>query len=406
MLVPAEAGMRPTRAASRLARASLVLSAVFAGACTDDKPNPIEPVAMRCEAGAVVVDDKPIPVAPNGFAAVGNKMISVASCQPARFVGVSRPALSFSPDGGRMGIDTAMAADFARIRAWRANTVRIELAQYYWVPTSMHHDAQYAARVDRAVKGARAAGLNVILVLQASDRGDPNHPLEGEMHQPMADVAHSIPFWKDVASRYKDDGGVLFELYSEPYPIGGEGGFSNWDMWLNGGMHPSDAVYGRRPAFQAAGMQQLYDAVRSTGAHNMVIASGTQWGYFLEGVKNNRIKGYNIAYATHPWEDSPTSRQPSSWENDWAYLAKTDPVMITEFGDYDCSDPYVKAVLDKADQLGLSWTAWMWVAPNTAESKRQEGRDDPICNRSLLIMDWAGTPTRPGQIIKDRLASY
>ncbi len=406
MLLFAEAGMRPTRVAARLARASLMLPVALAAACTDDTPSPVEPAAMTCEGGAVVVDGKSIPVAPNGYAAVGNKIISVASCQPARFVGVSRPALSFSPDGGRMGVDTAMAADFARMRAWRANTVRIELAQYYWVPTSMHHDPGYAARVDRAVKGARAAGLNVILALQASDRGDPNHPLEGEMHQPMADVNHSIPFWKDVAARFKDDGGVLYELYSEPYPIGGEGGFSNWDMWLNGGLHPSDAVYGRRPAFQAAGMQQLYDAVRSTGANNMVIASGTQWGYFLGGVEDHRVKGYNIAYATHPWEDSPTSRQPSTWDRDWASLAATDPVIITEFGDYDCSDPYVKAVLDKADQLGLSWTAWMWVAPSAAESKRQDGRDDPICNRSLLIMDWAGTPTKPGQIIKDRLASY
>lgn len=408
MIVFAEAGPRPARAARRLASLSLALSVTAVAACTDDKPNTVEPepTAIRCEGGQVVAGDRTIPVAPNGYATVGNKIISVASCNPARFVGVSRPALSFSPDGGRMGVDTAMVADFQRMRAWKANTVRIELAQYYWVSTSMHHDPLYAGRVDAAVKAARAAGLTVILVLQASDRGDPNHPLNGEMHQPMADVNHSIPFWKQVAARYKDDGGVLFELYSEPYPIGGEGGFSNWDIWLNGGAHPSDAVYGRRPAFQAAGMQQLYDAVRSVGAHNVVIAGGTQWGYFLEGVKNQKIKGYNIAYATHPWEDSPTSRQPSSWENDWAYLAKTDPVIITEFGDYDCTDRYVNAVLDKADELGLSWTAWMWVAPNNSESKRQESREDPICNRSLLIMDWSGTPTKPGQIIKDRLARY
>jgi hypothetical protein len=406
MLVFAEAGTDKTRAASRLARASLVLSLGLA-ACTDDsKGGPTGSVTLSCANGAVEANGKTIPVAPNGFAAVGNKIISVASCQPARFVGVSRPALSFSADGGRMGVDTSMMSDFARMREWRANTVRIELAQYYWTPTSIHHDPGYAARVDRAVKGARASGLYVILVLQASDRGDPNHPLDNEMHQPMADVNHSIPFWKDVAARYKGDGGVLFELYSEPFPIGGTGGFSNWEMWLNGGLHPSDAVYGRRPAFQAAGMQQLYDAVRSTGANNMVIAGGTQWAYFLDGVKDHRIKGYNIAYATHPWEFSSDTRQPATWDKDWASLAATDPVMITEFGDYDCTTPYVKAVLDKADQLGLSWTAWMWVAPSATESKRQDGRDDPICNRSLLIMDWSGTPTKPGQIIKDRLASY
>ncbi|HEX2095168.1 MAG TPA: cellulase family glycosylhydrolase [Longimicrobiaceae bacterium] len=383
-----------------------MLIATSLAACEDIPIDP-QPIEYRCEAGSVVADGTPIATAPGGYAVVGNQIISIATCKPFRFVGVSRPALSFSPDGGRMGIDTAAAADFARIRGWKANTVRIELAQYYWVNTSRHHDPGYASRVDRVVKAARAAGLHVILVLQASDRGDPNHPLDqGEMHQPMADVNHSIPFWKEVAARYKDDGGVLFELYSEPYPLGGRGGFSNWDLWLKGGLHPADNVYGRRGPFQAAGMQQLYDAVRSTGAHNLVIASGTQWGYYLDGVPSHRIKGYNIAYSTHPWEDSPDSRQPSAFDRDWAFLAATDPVMITEFGDYDCTDRYVRAVLDKADHLGLSWTAWMWVAPGPTESRKQEGRDDPICNRSLLILDWAGTPTKPGQIIKDRLASY
>lgn len=384
----------------------LAAGLVLAG-CKDSPITPPTDPELRCEGGSVIAGDRTIAVAPNGFATVGNKIVSVSTCKPFRFVGVSRPALSFSPDGGRLGIDSTTVNDFAAIRSWKANTVRIELAQYYWVRTSRHHDPGYAARVDRVVKAARAAGLYVILALQASDRGDPNHPLDGtEMHQPMADVNHSLPFWRDVAARYKGDGGVLFELYGEPYPLGGQGGFSNWDLWLNGGLHPADNVYGPRPPFQAAGMQQLYDAVRGAGANNLVIAGGTQWGYFLNGVADHRIKGFNIAYATHPWEDTPDSRQPSAWDRDWASLAATDPVMITEFGDYDCTERYVKAVLDKADQLGLSWTAWMWVAPNATESRKQDGREDPICNRSLLILDWTGTPSKPGQLIKDRLARY
>lgn len=384
----------------------LLAAAAVLGGCKDRHPSGVSLDDVKCSGNSVTVGDQTIATAPDGYAVVGNQIVSVATCKPFRFVGVSRPALSFSSDGGRMGIDTMAANDFAQIRAWKANTVRIELAQYYWVSTSRHYDPGYAARVDRVVRQARAAGLKVILVLQASDRGDPNLPIENNMHQPMADVNHSIPFWRDVAARYKDDGGILFELYSEPFPIGGAGGFSNWDLWLNGGLHPADDVYGRRAPFQAAGMQQLYDVVRSTGANNLVIASGTQWGYFLNGVQSHRIKGYNIAYAAHPWEDSPDSRQPSTWDKDWAFLAKTDPVMLTEFGDYDCTDRYVKAVLDKADKLGLSWTAWMWVAPGASESRSQESDKDPICNRSLLILDWSGTPSKPGKIIKDRLASY
>ncbi|HEX8430577.1 MAG TPA: cellulase family glycosylhydrolase [Longimicrobium sp.] len=397
--------IRPARSLSMAALAGML--ALAACDVTDD---PLLPDDIACDAAANTVSfgGRTIVTAPNGYAAVGNQIVDVASCQPFRFVGVARPALSFSADGGRLGVDTAAAADFARIRAWNANTVRIELAQYYWVRTARSFDPGYQARVDRVVKQARAAGLKVIIALQASDRGDPNSPIYNNMHQPMADVNHSVPFWRDVAGRYKDDGGILFELYSEPYPINPGGtGFSNWDLWLNGGLAESDFTYDeRRPAFQAAGMQQLYETVRATGANNMVIVSGTQWGYNLREVPNYRVKGYNIAYSTHPW-DSDGGRQPDVWERDWAFLAKTDPVMITEFGDYDCTDTYVKAVLDKADELKISWIAWAWIAPGSGQAAAgQEGPGSPICDLSLLIEDWSGTPTRTGALVKSRLGSY
>jgi hypothetical protein len=397
--------IRPARHLSVLA-----LGGMLALAACDVTDEPLLPTDIKCDpvASTVSFGGRTINTAPNGYAAVRNQIVDVATCQPFRFVGVARPSLSFSPTGGRLGNDSAAAADFARIRGWNANTVRIELAQYYWVPMSRHHDAGYPARVDRVVRQARAAGLKVILALQASDRGVADSPIYGNMHQPMADVNHSVPFWRDVAARYKNDGGILYELYSEPYPIPPSGeGFSDWNLWLNGGMAPSDFTYDeRRPAFRAAGMQQLYETVRATGANNMVIIGGTQWGYNLREVPNYRVKGYNIAYATHPW-DSPTGRQPKDWDRDWAFLAKTDPVMITEFGDYDCTETYVKAVLDKADDLEISWIAWAWLAPGSGQAAAgQGGPGAPICDLSLLIEDWGGTPTKTGKVVKDRLGSY
>lgn len=388
----------------------LAASLLLLAGCKDTTGPVVEPpeVRLSCAADAVTADEKRISVAPGGFATVGNKIISSQSCAPVRFVGVSRPALAFEPTGGRLGNDTSRVADFARIRDWKANTVRLELAQYFWTPQSRFHDPRYPERVVRAVREARSAGLYVILALQFSDRGDPNYPgnpLTTNMHQPMADERHSVPFWRDVASRFKDDGGVLYELYSEPYPIGGEGGFSNWDLWLNGGAAPADDVYEPRAAFQAAGMQKLYDTVRETGAHNLVIVSGTQWGYRLSGVPGRKVQGYNIAYSAHPW-DWPPERQPATWERDWAFLAETEPVMITEFGSYDCTERYPRAVLDKADELEISWIAWAWQAPSPGSALRQEGRGDAICEFPMLLTDWGGTPSKIGSLVKARLASY
>ncbi|MBW3656676.1 MAG: hypothetical protein KY444_11290, partial [Gemmatimonadetes bacterium] len=102
--------------------------------------------------GRVTLNGQELPAASNGFVAVGNKLLSANDCKATRFVGVSRPALSFSPDGGRLSTDTEAAHDFATIRSWGANTVRIELAQYYWLPTARAYDAGYAARVERVVR--------------------------------------------------------------------------------------------------------------------------------------------------------------------------------------------------------------------------------------------------------------
>jgi hypothetical protein len=388
----------------------VALASIILAACDGKGKTPILPEpTLNCEtAGIVRADGRDIPVASNGFATVGNRIIRASDCKPFRFAGVSRPTLSFSPGGGRLQDPALAAHDFAAIRSWNANTVRIELAQYFWVPTARAYDPGYPDRVERVVRQARAAGLNVILVLQASDRGIADYEPVGNTHQPMPDRNHSIPFWRDVATRFKNDGGVVYELYSEPFPIGGKGGFSNWEMWLRGGLHPADDVYGPRPAFQAVGMQELYDVVRSTGAHNLVVLGGTKWGYYLDGVPTHRVNGYNIAYATHPWSfaEYPDVNQPATWDQDWAFLAKTDPVMVTEFGQFDCGDRYVRALLDKADALGLSWTAWMWGAPGSDESAAQERPSDPVCARSYLLLDYNGTPSRTGSVIRERLARY
>ncbi|MDP9349750.1 MAG: glycoside hydrolase family 5 protein, partial [Gemmatimonadota bacterium] len=326
---------------------------------------------------------------------------------PHRFVGISRPQLAYTPDDYRMSTGDSVAADFARIRGWKANVARIEVSQNFWVPTAKWYDPAYPNRVDQAVKAARAAGLDVILTLQTSDRGDPNYPGDIFLTNPqqeMPDVNHSIPFWREVASRYKGDGRILFELFSEPY-YSFHGKKSDWNLWLNGGMVPAGRVYDEdRKAFQAVGMQQLYDVVRSTGANNLVIIGGTHWGYYLDGVPTHRVKGYNIAYAAHPW-DWP-DKQPETWDKDWAFLAATEPVMLTEIGNYDCATGYLSKALDKADQLGLSWVAWAWVLPEPGELKSSSDGTDPTCKSWKLITDWSGTPTAAGRIVKERLARY
>jgi hypothetical protein len=150
----------------------------------------------------------------------------------------------------------------------------------------------------------------------------------------------------------------------------------------------------------AAGMQQLYDAVRGANADNLVIIGGLSFAYDLSGVPKNRINGYNIVYATHPYGGS-ADKGPNTWNSNFGFLAATDPVVMTEFGDgAECSgqsytpaiNSYVSSLLAYADQHQVNWTAWAWFSGG--------------CTFPSLISDWLGTPTPPGMLVQTALAGY
>jgi endoglucanase len=282
---------------------------------------------------------------------------------PHQFHGIARPSLEWNAQGENLS-----TADHALIAGWGANVVRLALNQRFWLT-----NPAYEGTVDDNVQWAKMAGMDVILDLHWSDKGDPGTQ-PGQ--QRMAD-ANSLTFWQAVAAKYKDDHRVLFELYNEPHDV-------SWDVWRNGG--PSG------DGFTVVGMQQLYDAVRATGAQNLVIIGGLDHAYDLSGVASHRINGTNIIYATHPYNFP--NKQPADWPADWGYLAATDPVMITEFGviSGSCDSTYYSQVIDYAKQQNVSWTAWAWYVKD--------------CAFPSLITTWNGDPSAAGQVVRTALQAF
>lgn len=309
--------------------------------------------------------------APGGYFVDRNK-ICTEDGRVHLFHGVNRPGLEYSPTG-----DHFSARDFRLMASWGANVVRMGLNQDFWLAASPQFDPGYAKVVDEAVTMAEEAGLDVILDLHWSDAGVLGSCSSGSCQQQMSDD-NSLSFWSEVASRYHDDGRVSFELYNEPHDI-------SWATWRSGGATTQ--------GFRAVGMQQLYDTVRQAGANNLVIIGGLDWAYQLSGVVENRIAGYNIAYATHPY--NTPERQPASWDASWGFLTETDPVIATEFGnlnDPSCTPDYAAAVIQYADSHAAGWTAWAWYPGG--------------CKYPALIDDWQGKPTALGQLIQTALLSY
>jgi len=292
------------------------------------------------------------PVAPGGYYVNGNT-ICTADGRAHQLHGVDRPSLEWSSTGELLSL-----ADFRLMASWNANVVR------------------------SAVGWAETAGMDVILDLHWSDAGVLGGCSAGGCQQKMPD-ANSVTFWSEVAARYKHDGRVLFELYNEPHDV-------SWDVWRSGGTIAAD---GTTAGFEAAGMQQLHDAVRAAGAENLVIIGGLNWAYDLSGVPAHRIAGHNIVYATHPY--NTPGRRPANWDRSWGFLTATDPVIITEFGGLDdatCATDYSAALIRYADAHAASWTAWAWFPGG--------------CTFPALIDDWWATPSPTGAVVKAALLGY
>ncbi|HLH99672.1 MAG TPA: cellulase family glycosylhydrolase [Acidimicrobiales bacterium] len=265
--------------------------------------------------------------------------------------GVDRPSLEWSCAGQAIGGGTGIpASDFSAIRAWGANTVRISLNQDYWlsalgVPVAPGaHCPGYIDTVKAAVHEAEADHLVVVLDLHSSDPGNPQ--LKGGP-QPMPDQG-SVRFWRSVAHTFGGDWNVMFELFNEPRDV-------SWTVWQDGGQVKSGPH-----TYRAVGMQQLVDAVRGTGAHNVILADGVNFAATLAGVPSHLLTGGGIGYAIHPYAGTDTT-SPSVWQRRFGFLTSTHLVVATEFGDQRPGvTGYDSNILDFFRSHAMGWTAWAW----------------------------------------------
>ena len=310
-----------------------------------------------------------------GFSVRGNSIIG-PNGRPFLVHGVDRPSLEWDPQGVNLSL-----ADFQKMASWGVNTVRISLNQDFWLSTSCQYSAGYAARVRQAVSWARQAGIDVVILdLHWSDRGaDQNGPCTVRpAQQPMADV-NSITFWRQVATAFRSDPHVMFELYNAPHN-------TPWSTWRNGG-----TVTGSSGTWEAAGMQQLYAAVRGTGARNVVLAGGLSWaGTLAGGLPQDQLTGFDIAYTVHSYYGGTGAPDPiTSWAGAFGFATSRYPIVATEFGTTNCTAQYVRNFIAYAQANGVGWTAWAWYPGG--------------CGFPSLIANWSGTPTVMGQAVRQAL---
>ena len=222
------------------------------------------------------------------------------------------------------------------------------------MPGDCSYDSTYLSKVDAMVNAATSQGIFVMLDLHTNALTACAAPTQ----QSMPD-ANAVSVWTTLASRYKGNPLVGFDLYNEPHDISDA-------VWHNGGTVTSSGV-----TYQAVGMQTLYNAVRAAGATNLVFASGSNWATAFPATAP--LTGTsNLVYAAHAYTcpsglpssgatctvgPDGTIYDPSGLLSHFATIGRTAPVMVTEFGFPDKNDGrYITNVENYAASHG--WVGW------------------------------------------------
>lgn len=321
---------------------------------------------------------------PQPLRVVGNRLHD-PSGKEVWLQGVNPGGLETLPHDKQVLKSTVVAID-----EWKANCLRLPMNEMFWFGRSpMQKDGgkEYRERIDQIITLTANRGAYLVL----------------DLHRFRAPKQEHVEFWKDAAERYKDHPAVIFDLFNEPYGI-------DWKTWRDGGFVAnqgkisdesaflSEEEKKKNQGFESVGMQALLDAVRGTGAKNLVVVGGLTWSSDLRGIVDGYALddrgGNGIIYGWHIY----------NWHKNWEKLmlavSEKHPILVGETGadtkilDFipreaqEAPETWVPDMLGFIQKHKLNWTGWCF-HPGAAP---------------VMISDWKYTPTPWGAMAKEALA--
>ncbi|MFI6087844.1 glycoside hydrolase family 5 protein [Streptomyces sp. NPDC051218] len=343
-------------------------------------------------AGAAPVTATPPPV----LHADGNRLVDAEGATH-RLLGVNRSGGEFACVQGYGIFDGPVDdASVQAIADWKANTVRIPLNEECWLGTDnidpRYAGANYTSAIEELVRRVQDHGMTPIVELHWShgqytgdSAGCPD--VHASCQKPMPNARYTPEFWTSVANTFKDDPAVVLDLFNEPYPDRATPTTEQaWDCWRDGGSCPGIG-------YEVAGMQDLLDAVRATGAENLVLAAGIAYSNDLGGWLEHKPTdpAGNLAAAWHVYNFNACSTS-SCWDAQLAPVAAEVPLVAGEIGENTCSHGFIDSVMKWLDAHQASYLGWTWNTWNCASGP-------------ALISSYDGTPTAFGAGLRDHLAA-
>ena len=263
---------------------------------------------------------------------------------------------------------------FEAAKSWGANIIRFAVHPAAWRNRGRN---EYMKLLDSGVSLATQLGLYIIIDWHSIGN------LRTEMYQNASYETtrkETFEFWRAMATRYKGNTTVaFFELFNEPTIMNGQLGTCSWKEWkqLN---------------------EEMIGIIRANGSKAIPLVAGFNWAYDLTPVANDPINAEGIAYVSHPYPMKREKPWEPKWEQDWGFVAKKYPLILTEIGFCGADErgahvpvisdeSYGDAITKYCADNGISYTVWVF---------------DPQW-APMLISDWNFTPTRQGRYFKKAL---
>ncbi|WP_155057450.1 cellulase family glycosylhydrolase [Streptomyces blattellae] len=378
------AGFIASGSGSTAAPTSFQLNGTTCNVDTEPSPSPTDPPDPDPDPGA----------APPVLRVSGNELVDSGGTTR-RLLGVNRSGGEFACVQG-YGIWDGPVDDAAvkAIADWNANTVRIPLNEECWLGLSNikpeYAGANYIAAVKDLVAKVEAHGMTPMVELhwswgQYTGNSAGCSDVHASCQKPMPNMQYTPSFWTSVANTFKDDPAVVFDLFNEPYPDRATATATQaWQCWRDGGTCPGIG-------YEVAGMQDLVDAIRGTGAQNLILAGGLAYSNDLSQwlTYQPTDPAGNLAAAWHVYNFNSCANE-SCWNSTLAPVAAQVPLVAGEIGENTCAHSFIDQVMKWFDDRGLSYLGWTWNTWNCGSGP-------------ALISSYDGTPTSYGIGLRDHL---
>ena len=234
------------------------------------------------------------------------------------------------------------------------------------------------ARIDSAVTWAKK--YTMYLIIDWHGDGNPVEEIDQADWQATS-LEEMKTFWSKAAERYKNEYCVAFyEIFNEIH---------QWD----------DGITWHEWRVMA---DEIIDTIYAHNDKAIPVVGGLNYCYNLTEALSDPLTHTGYAFSVHPYPGRAKAPYEVKWDRDFGFCAASHPMIFTEFG-FDPNDTvspgvfkadtvYGNAILNYADNLGISWTAWVFYS----------GDSWPM----PLFSDWETmTPTMSGDLIKRKLQS-